>query len=668
MAVLSTKRLTLCGLKKDRKPVLELIQRLGVVEVRKAKKGGKIFKKHDVSKQKAIFESSAKTIERAIEILEKVSDEKIGIFEKLNGRLPISATKFQEATKKHAKIYDKADEVTDLHREQLELQAEIPKLELQIEGLKPWLAFDLPLNFRGTKATDVFIGQMNGMVELSALYDGIHSHAPGLEAVHIDIISSSDELTCISVVCLKEIAPKVLEALQKMEFVRAPFSRANPYEQAEKLKIRLKKAEERIRAIEEEIKTYTGFLGEMKVVHDFYSMRAEKYDVLSNIVQSQNVFIIRGYIAQPYIDELSRLLEPFDVVCEFEDVTGKEEEPVMLKNNGFAEPLEPVVESYSLPGKKELDPTFLTALFYYVLFGLMYSDAAYGLLLVLATGLVLAKCKNLEPGFRKTLKLFQYCGISTAFWGFMFGSFFGDAIDVIAATFFHSDFKLPALWFVPVNNPMRMLVFAFALGLAHLFLGLLAQMYTHIKNKRIKDAVYDDVFWMAFVGGCVVSLLSMKMITDMLGLSFTLSPEAQKIGGAVALVGCVGIIFTAGRESRGFGKRFLKGLYGVYGITGYLSDVLSYSRLLALGLATGVIAGVFNKIGSMFGSGVIGVLLFIVVFLIGHTLNFLINVLGAYVHANRLQYVEFYSKFYNGGGRAFEPFNENTKYYKVEED
>ena len=173
---------------------------------------------------------------------------------------------------------------------------------------------------------------------------------------------------------------------------------------------------------------------------------------------------------------------------------------------------------------------------------------------------------------------------------------------------------------------------------------------------------------MAFVGGCVVLLLSMKMITDMLGLNFTLSKLAQQIGGVAALIGCVGIIFTAGRESKGFGKRFLKGLYGVYGITGYLSDVLSYSRLLALGLATGVIAGVFNKIGSMFGSGVVGILLFIVVFLIGHTLNFLINVLGAYVHANRLQYVEFYSKFYNGGGRGFEPFTENTKYYKVEED
>lgn len=668
MAVLSTKRLTLCGLKKDRKQVLETIQRLGVVEVRKAKKDGKIFKRHDVSKQRAVFESSAATIERAVDILDKVSDAKVGMFDKFDGRKPMSASEFKEATQKHAKIYDKADEVTDLHREKVELENEIPKIELQLEMLKPWLNFDLPLNFEGTEYTKVFIGQINAPLDLNTLYDGIHSYSTGLDAVHIDIISSSDELTCISVVCLKEISQKVFEALQKMEFIRAPFTRANPQEEEKKLKTKLEKSYNRISAIEKEIKAYSGMIQEMKLIHDFYSMRASKYDILSNIVQSNHVFVIRGYIAEPYIDRLQNLLSSFDVICEFEDVTEKEDGPVMLKNNAFAAPLESVVESYSLPGKKELDPTFLTALFYYILFGLMYSDAAYGLLLVISTALVLAKCKNLEPGFRKTLKLFQYCGISTAFWGFMFGSFFGDAIDVIAQTFFKSGFKLPALWFVPVSQPMRMLVFAFGLGLAHLFLGLFAQMYTNIKNGRIKDAIYDSVFWMAFVGGCVVLLLSMKMITDMLGLNFTLSKLAQQIGGVAALIGCVGIIFTAGRESKGFGKRFLKGLYGVYGITGYLSDVLSYSRLLALGLATGVIAGVFNKIGSMFGSGVVGILLFIVVFLIGHTLNFLINVLGAYVHANRLQYVEFYSKFYNGGGRGFEPFTENTKYYKVEED
>lgn len=136
----------------------------------------------------------------------------------------------------------------------------------------------------------------------------------------------------------------------------------------------------------------------------------------------------------------------------------------------------------------------------------------------------------------------------------------------------------------------------------------------------------------------------------------------------MAAAGAVIIVLFSGRTSSNPLKRLAKGLYGLYGVTSYLSDILSYSRLLALGLATGVIAQVFNQIGSMFGSGVIGTVLFILVFVIGHTLNIGINALGAYVHTNRLQFVEFFGKFYEGGGRKFEPFKINTKHYNIKEE
>ena len=135
-----------------------------------------------------------------------------------------------------------------------------------------------------------------------------------------------------------------------------------------------------------------------------------------------------------------------------------------------------------------------------------------------------------------------------------------------------------------------------------------------------------------------------------------------------AAIGFVGIVLTSGRESKNWVKRILKGLYGAYGVSSYLSDILSYSRLLALGLATSVISTVFNKMGSMMGGSIPGAIIFILVFLIGHSLNLAINALGAYVHTNRLQYVEFFGKFYEGGGRKFEPFAVHTKYYKVKED
>ena len=246
---------------------------------------------------------------------------------------------------------------------------------------------------------------------------------------------------------------------------------------------------------------------------------------------------------------------------------------------------------------------------------------------------------------------------------------FSDAVNVIATTFFNRpDIRLAPLWFEPVSLPMKLLVFAFGLGILHLFIGLGIKFYSCVKNGSLADGIYDAIFWYMLVGGGIVYLLTMPMFTEMLGLTFTLPAVAGTVAAYAAAIGFVGIVLTSGRESKNWVKRILKGLYGAYGVSSYLSDILSYSRLLALGLATSVISTVFNKMGSMMGGSIPGAIIFILVFLIGHSLNLAINALGAYVHTNRLQYVEFFGKFYEGGGRKFEPFAVHTKYYKVKED
>jgi len=316
------------------------------------------------------------------------------------------------------------------------------------------------------------------------------------------------------------------------------------------------------------------------------------------------------------------------------------------------------------------------SLFYYIFFGLMLSDAAYGIIIATVCGVLLKKFKNMEEGMKRTFQMFFYCGIATTVVGFIFGSFFGDVVSSVAQTFFNvpkdaAARLLPPIWFNPLDDPIKMLTFCFAVGLIHLFTGLGILMYQDIKNGKPRDAVYDGLFWYMFVGGCVVLLLCLPMITGMLGLTFTLGAGVKKISSIVAIIGFTGIVLFAGRDSKNWGKRLAKGLYGAYGITSYLSDVLSYSRLLALGLATSVISSVFNTMAGMVGGAmpvVAGVIMYALIFVIGHILNLAINALGAYVHTNRLQYVEFFGKFYNGGGREFTPFEEKTKYYKVKEE
>jgi V/A-type H+-transporting ATPase subunit I len=268
----------------------------------------------------------------------------------------------------------------------------------------------------------------------------------------------------------------------------------------------------------------------------------------------------------------------------------------------------------------------------------------------LATGLILKKYR-LEGMKYQMIKLFFYCGLATAFWGLMFGGWFGDIVAVVGRTFFNADVSIPPIWFDPLENPMKLLIFCFILGAVHIFVGMGLAAWLSIKDGRPWDAVFDVGLWYILLIGATLLLIGVV-------------PEIAKW---MAIIGVVGIIITGGRNKKGLGK-LVGGLGSLYGITGYLSDVLSYSRLLALGLASSVIASVVNTMGSFGGPGVKGVILMIIAFVIGHTYNFAINSLGSFVHSCRLQYVEFFGKFYESGGEAFQPFGENTKYIAIQRE
>jgi V/A-type H+-transporting ATPase subunit I len=524
--------------------------------------------------------------------------------------------------------------------------------------------------YQGTKTSAVFIGTLPGEAALEEICSRLADLAPSAEALHVNRISSSAIQTCIFLVCLRKDAAAVENALRSMGFARPSASTdVIPAKQIADLEAEKQRLEQKVKAAKEEIETLSEKRNHLKFLMDYLAMQAEKLEAVGQLLQSRRTFILSGYIPEREIKAVSSALNKhFDVYLEFEDPEEEEDVPVLLENSKFAEPVEGVLRSFSYPGKGEIDPSFIMAAFYYVLFGLMLSDAGYGVLMVLGCGYCLWKFKNMEPGTRKTLRMFYYSGISTIFWGAMFGSWFGDAAKVISTTFFNSTFAIKPIWFEPIVDPMRMLVFSMAVGIIHLFTGLGAKFYQNLRAKQYKDILYDVIFWYVLVGGLVVVLLSSEKFTGIVNLTFVLPSAAGSIAGILAAAAAVGIILTAGRESRNWFKRILKGIYGLYNVTGYMSDILSYSRLLALGLATGVIATVINQMGAMGGSGIFGAILFVLVFLAGHSINIGINLLGSYVHTNRLSFVEFFGKFYGGGGSEFAPFAAHTKYFKIKEE
>ena len=269
--------------------------------------------------------------------------------------------------------------------------------------------------------------------------------------------------------------------------------------------------------------------------------------------------------------------------------------------------------------------------------------------------------------------MFFYCGISTAFWGVMFNSYFGDIIPIVADTFFGKTVTIPALWFVPLDDPMKLLLFSFLFGIIHLFAGLAIKGYMLLRDKQYMDFFCSVVLWYALLIGLILILLPTDIFASMAGTTIYFPAWLKAVSKWMAIGGAVGIVLMSARDNKNFALRIALGAYDLYGASSWLSDVLSYSRLLALGLATGVIASVINTMDAMLagalGGGILAAIVFAIIFVVGHTLNLAINLLGAYVHTNRLQFVEFFGKFYEGGGKAFAPFSASkTKYIKFKEE
>ena len=667
MAILPMKRILICGLKKDRKEVLEFLQRTGAVEIKSADTD-QVFSNTDMTASSAGFSKNAETCDAALKALDELAPVKSGLMADYS---VIDREEYEKEAANRDEYTETAVKIVNLYKQIAETSAEIPRLEMQIEALTPWKGLDIPLDCAGTRTTKAIAGTFAGGVSVQDLYKQIGELHPEVDAFDLEVISESDEQTCVLFVVENSQAALLEDALRQLSFAKAPLSSLNPAEEIVSLQKQIDEDNEKIKSNQEEIAALAPEREHLRFVRDYYAMRADKYDAIGRLAQSSRTFMLDGYIAAQDVSQVKPKLDEMGLVVEISDPEPGEEVPIKLKNNAFTSPMESVVANYSMPNRREIDPSSIMAIFYYVFFGLMLSDAAYGLIMTIACAVCLKKYKNMAAGMKKFLTMFLYCGISTTIWGFLFGGFFGDAVNVIATTFFNRpDVKLPALWFEPVASPMRLLVYAFVFGIIHLFVGLGINMYEQIKAGDVKGAIYDGVFWYMLVGGLIVCVMTVPMLMqDMFQLSFILPAPVRKISLIVALLGAVGIVFTGGRDSKNWVKRIMKGLYAVYGVSGYLSDILSYSRLLALGLATGVIATVFNAMAGMVakGKGFVGVILFIIIFVIGHAMNLAINALGAYVHTNRLQYVEFFGKFYEGGGRQIDPLTENTKYYRVKE-
>jgi len=649
VSIARMKKLSVIGLTSSQNELMEKLMTLGVVEITDQEEKlsdsqwREIVVRDTDEKTVAEYEGQIARVSQALDMIEKYSSGKKPL---LRTKKPITLQEFQKVLEGERQIEESIAQIIALAARQVELTNAINKTVALKLSLLPWLEYDLPLEEQGTKTTDLLLSVAPVAVDVDQLKNELAEKAP---ASVTELIHSDTEQHYFWIVCLKTEHNEVDEVLRTYSFSQVHLGNLTGTAK-ENVSALEKKVEELAVAkcqVEDSIRSYEAEKGNLEIFFDKLNILKDRAAIRQNLLVTKKTFYLDGWVPARATEKVSNLLIEMGCYYQIEDPAKDEETPVLLLNGGFSTPFEAITKLYSLPDSRSIDATPFFALSFAIFFGMMLGDAAYGVIMAVLTGFILKKYK-LEGMKYQMIKMFFYCGISTIFWGAMFGSWFGDIVTVVARTFFQAEVTIPALWFFPLDEPMKLLIFCFILGGIHLFVGMGLNAWLSIKDGRYWDAIFDVGLWYLLLIG--ITLLLVGVV-----------PELAKW---MAIIGVVGILLTAGRNNKGIGK-IIGGFTSLYNITGYLSDVMSYSRLLALGLASGVIASVVNIMGSLGGAGIKGILLMTIAFVIGHTYNFLINGLGSFVHSCRLQYVEFFGKFYVSGGKAFQPFCENTRYVDI---
>ena len=498
-----------------------------------------------------------------------------------------------------------------------------------------------------TAYTRTVIGVLQQSVSFDEKFSG-----DDMPDVYAEVVSSAGSRNYVSVTYLKTDESRVATQLARLGFTRIELDKAVTC-----ASVSIKALNDRNAAIDaeserlrEELRSLAGYSDEFKLLYDSYSLDESVEETANGLFYTSGAVLVQGWVPEHKIQTLEETLGKFECFYQLDDPKDDEEPPVLLKNGPLTAPFESILALYAYPKYRAFDPTPFVAFFFCFIFGFMMQDMGYGLVLLIGC-LAMIKIAKPRGTFRQMLKMFAMCGVSTIFAGALFGGFFGDLPSSFSQNMLGKGAVDISLWFSPLDNPMKMLYFSLAVGVIQVLTGIAISGYVKCKNGDVYGAFADDFCWLfIFIGG---------------GLWFALSGVASTIALGVALAGVLMILLMSARGVKNPILRIGKGLIGLYGAINLASDILSYSRIMALSLSGAVIANVMNLLGTIAGPTPAGIILFVFMLVIGTALNLAISLLGAFVHSARLQYIEFFGKFYDEGGIPFNPLRPAEKYYVI---
>lgn len=616
--IVKMKKVHLVVLEEDKDNLLQALQKNGNIMLIKQEE------EQDINNKK--IDDAIIRVKESLKILQPYQEKKKFITE-------ISEVQYQDFINVEEKNEELIDKIRKINFDIERMENEISSLKEKKQVYLPWKDFSFKLNdLENTKYTFVHTGIMRN--------DKFKLFVESIEDLNVVYEFKKTTATLGSLILFTYLDDEIIVdgQLKFYDFQEISLPRIDKTakEVLDNISFEVKNLEDEISNLE---KKFIGLAKQQKDI-ELYSDQMHSIKELDNapFKGTLEAIYFEGWVPE---NKCSSIESTVSKVTSFYDINFVEPEegdvpPTKIENNALVKPFETITDMFATPAQGEIDPNPVMSIWYWIIFGMMMGDVGYGIIMSVFSFLFI-KIKKPRGGTRKMLQVFAYTGISTIIWGVMFGSIFG--------------FELwkPVL-VAPIEEPLTLLIVSLIVGGLHIITGLLTKAYGLIKNGKAWDAIFDQFSWVAIL----------------IGIGFIFLPVPIYVVYGLIGFGVVTILLTAGRSKRNIFGKATGGLLGLYGITSYMSDILSYSRILALSLSTAVIAYVMNLLAGMVMGSIIGVFFGIIIYIIGHTFNIAMGLLSAYVHDGRLQYVEFFGKFYEGGGYAFTPLSLKLEYtYRV---
>lgn len=658
MAVIPMQKIRLYGMKKDLKKVLGILQEGGIMQIEEiigTEKEAELLQPiekedHEVDYRIANIDFTIKTLtpyapKRPIWAGKTTLSQEsaLGTLKEFN---------YEEVIKKCQNTEEK----------QVAARNEQNALKNEEALLTPWKDLETPLNTpRETETVSISYG-IAAINEYEILKNELHALSP---LTHVEKINADDSNVYAIVIIPKNRFNEARTILLKAKFIEIELP-SHPVIVAERLKFiesRKKELQSIIDEGEADFRDLAKHFENLQIAHDVLLWQKEEQTVREKLKGTEYSFVITGWMPKEAHEKLEKTLKE-KAPCLLEPLKPLEGEnpPVMIRNNKIAWPFESVTRLYGLPLPNEIDPTPLLASFFIVFFALCLTDAGYGLVLFLIMFVVL-KFFNLPMQSRGLVKLLMWGGLLTIIAGIPFGGYFGMTLEQ-APGFLLAEggetFRGQIINATAGSGPLTFLILAFTIGIVQVLIGKIIDGCWKIKQGQAMDAILDSFSWVVFI----ISILAFALAKN----DILIPAQHAEIAKWMSLGGALFMVLTQGRKRKGILAKLGIGVLSLYGLIAYLGDILSYSRLMALGLSTGIIAFAMNTIAGLALEMIpyVGIVFAIIVLILGHGLNLVLSSLGAFIHSARLQFVEFFSKFMEGGGKDFKPFTRQCKYIFIQ--